>query len=267
MVGDGWSPRCVTGIAQQTPGVRDFPHRSYPVFMEDPAFVWQAQDRPARPMPTSERVSPKPYAEPSGPIRWVTLHEAEEVSGVPASTIRNWARKDRIPTQFELSTEGQVRMVGLDEVVARARHLGRLRPKPATGPDPVPPPRPTASTGPAEQAPEGSVLVPVDAWNRMINQLGNLHEAGQQLAEARERAAKAETEATFLRERLAEMRKQAEERVVAAEPRTEPVVPVAEPVAVEPALAETQPIEDRDIEPAWLYLYRRWENRSRRRRR
>ena len=42
----------------------------------------------------------------------------------------------------------------------------------------------------------------------MLNQLGNLHEAGQQLAEARERAAKAETEALFLRERLAEMRQQ-----------------------------------------------------------
>ncbi|MFQ5557411.1 MAG: hypothetical protein ACE5GB_07885, partial [Acidimicrobiales bacterium] len=35
---------------------------------------------------------------------------------------------------------------------------------------------------------------------------GNLHEAGQQLADARERAARAETEVTFLRERLAELR-------------------------------------------------------------
>jgi hypothetical protein len=50
------------------------------------------------------------------------------------------------------------------------------------------------------------MIVPVDAWNKMLTQLGNLHEAGQQLAEARERAAKAETEAAFLRERLAEMR-------------------------------------------------------------
>ncbi len=51
-----------------------------------------------------------------------------------------------------------------------------------------------------------TMLVPVDAWNKMLNQLGNLHEAGQQLAEARERAGKAETEAKFLRERLAQMR-------------------------------------------------------------
>jgi hypothetical protein len=52
----------------------------------------------------------------------------------------------------------------------------------------------------------GGVLVPVDQWSRILNQLGNLHEAGQQLADARERAAKAETEAIFLRERLGELR-------------------------------------------------------------
>ncbi|MEA3502093.1 MAG: hypothetical protein U9R47_04905, partial [Actinomycetota bacterium] len=55
------------------------------------------------------------------------------------------------------------------------------------------------------------MIVPVDAWNKMLTQLGNLHEAGQQLAEARERAVKAETEATFLRERLVEMRNKSRE--------------------------------------------------------
>lgn len=233
--------------------------------MEDPAFVWQSQDRTARPMPSSSRQAKARSPEPTGPIRWVTLHEAEEVTGVPASTIRNWARKDRIPTHFELSTDGQVRMVGLDEVVGRARHLGRLRPKPAGGPGPTPPQPSAVSSGPAPETPEGSVLVPVDAWNRMINQLGNLHEAGQQLAEARERAAKAETEATFLRERLSEMRKQAEDSVVVPEPARPP-----EPVAVEPApqtVFEPPMPEQPEVEPAWLYLYRRWENRNRRRNR
>jgi len=52
------------------------------------------------------------------------------------------------------------------------------------------------------------MIVPIAAWDRMLMQLGNLHEAGQQLADARERAAKAETEATFLRERLAELRRE-----------------------------------------------------------
>jgi len=232
--------------------------------MEDPAFVWQQQDRVARPMqPTSKDASGR-SGRSSSPTRWVTLHEAEEVTGVPASTVRNWARKDRIPTQFELGTEGQVRMVGLDEVVARARHLGRLRPTPTGGPGPAPAPQPPASSGSAPEAPEGSVLVPIDAWNRMINQLGNLHEAGQQLAEARERAARAETEASFLRERLSELRRQAEQPVRSAPipAHSEPQSSVSTP-APDPQMTVAAPQE---IESAWLYLYRRWENRTRRRR-
>jgi len=58
---------------------------------------------------------------------------------------------------------------------------------------------------------EGSLLVPLDAWNTVLNQLGNLHEASQQMAEARERAAKAESEADFLREKLKNTREQLEE--------------------------------------------------------
>ncbi len=60
----------------------------------------------------------------------------------------------------------------------------------------------------APEAPPGTTLVPLDAWNKMLLQLGNLHEAGQQLAEASARAAKAETEAAFLKERLAELREE-----------------------------------------------------------
>jgi len=58
---------------------------------------------------------------------------------------------------------------------------------------------------------EESLLVPLDAWNTVLNQLGNLHEASQQMAEARERAAKAEAEAEFLREKLKNTRNQLEE--------------------------------------------------------
>jgi hypothetical protein len=61
------------------------------------------------------------------------------------------------------------------------------------------------SSGDDHRPPE-TMIVPIAAWDKMLMQLGNLHEAGQQLAEARERAAKAETEARFLRERLAELR-------------------------------------------------------------
>jgi hypothetical protein len=75
------------------------------------------------------------------------------------------------------------------------------------------------------------MLVPIAAWDKMLMQLGNLHKAGQELAEARERAARAETEATFLRERLAELRqtnKTPEPEPVAAAVENEPASLVEE---------------------------------------
>ncbi len=77
------------------------------------------------------------------------------------------------------------------------------------------------------------MIVPVDAWNKMLNQLGNLHEAGRELASARERAAKAETEARFLRERLAELRR-------AEQPAPSPPPPATDP---EPAATTAVPPE------------------------
>lgn len=83
-------------------------------------------------------------------------------------------------------------------------------------------------SGPGETE---AVLVPVDEWARILSQLGNLHQAGRELAEARERAAKAETESTFLRERLREMRgrvEDLEERASLPEPEPEPTPPFGE---------------------------------------
>ncbi len=57
---------------------------------------------------------------------------------------------------------------------------------------------------------EETLMVPLDAWKTVLNQLGNLHEASQQMAEARERAAKAEAESEFLREKLKNTRQQLE---------------------------------------------------------
>ncbi len=81
-----------------------------------------------------------------------------------------------------------------------------------TEPEPGPAAEPETAAEPDVEpalptvAPEGTVLVPIAAWDKMLIQLGNLHEAGQELAEAKERAAKAETEAKFLHERLREIR-------------------------------------------------------------
>ena len=61
---------------------------------------------------------------------------------------------------------------------------------------------------PDENQETDSLLVPLDAWNTVLSQLGNLHESSQLMAEARERAAKAEAEADFLREKLKNTRQQ-----------------------------------------------------------
>jgi len=122
-----------------------------------------------------------------------------------------------VDSYLESDGELTLRMVEMGSVKARAAELGRAEGRSTSAPADTAPGHqpsatgayPSARTDDAEAGPivrPGTMIVPVDAWNKMLNQLGNLHEAGQQLAEARERAAKAETEAKFLRERLAEMR-------------------------------------------------------------
>ena len=55
---------------------------------------------------------------------------------------------------------------------------------------------------------EEIMLVPISAWKKVLDQLGNLHEADKLMAEARERAAKAEAESEFLREKLKNTREE-----------------------------------------------------------
>lgn len=109
------------------------------------------------------------------------------------------------------------------------------RPRPGSGSPASPatidlrnPRRAEPADRPEPPAPPENLVVPLDAWNRMLDQLGNLHEAGRQLAEARERAARAETEAAFLRERLAELRERlADATAPAAEARASDAGPAA----------------------------------------
>jgi uncharacterized coiled-coil protein SlyX len=169
----------------------------------------------------------------------VTLREASEATGIPIGTLRKWARRESIPSHLESEGGHDLRLVKLPDVLARAEELGRdLEPDLSTPvePDtPKPPPAPD------------TMIVPIDAWNKMITQLGNLHEAGQQLAEARERAGKAETEARFLRERLAELREQAASSAQQAPP----------PDPGPPESAEGAPAEQPATEPRWRAIYRR----------
>jgi len=174
-------------------------------------------------------------ASEAAPPSWVTLREASDATGIPVGTLRKWARREAIPSHLESEGDHTVRLVSLDDVRARADELGR-----DLAPDPIPERAgPTASAVPP--SPE-TMIVPIDAWNKMITQLGNLHEAGQQLAEARERAARAETEAGFLRERLAELREDEAET-------PPPPPPTPEGVAVD---ADEPPA----TEPRWKAIYR-----------
>tara|TARA_Y100000768_G_scaffold258651_1_gene196724 strand:- start:161 stop:511 length:351 start_codon:yes stop_codon:yes gene_type:complete len=59
-----------------------------------------------------------------------------------------------------------------------------------------------------ESQEEENMLVPLSAWKKVLDQLGNLHEADKLMAEARERAAKAEAESEFLREKLKNTREE-----------------------------------------------------------
>jgi hypothetical protein len=185
---------------------------------------------------------------------WVTLREAEEATGIPTNTLRKWVRRADLPSYLEADGDLALRMVDLDAVIARAHDLGREI-------EPVVPPsggtgesssqggprasEPDTAQPPAPESPPGTMIVPIDAWNKMLNQLGNLHEAGQQLAEARERAAKAETESKFLREQLAEGRTQS---------------PEPEPDITEP---EPDP-EPEDSTTYWRYLTTGWRERKKR---
>lgn len=177
---------------------------------KDPAFLWETEALrtiaapPPSPRPPS---TPNRRDDDEGNNRvgegWLTLRAASAATGIPVATLRKWALKDRIPSVLSESRSGKRRLVTLEGVRTRARNVGReidiVAEKatsqgitPAANEDMTPPP--------------GTMVVPIAAWDKMLLQLGNLHEAGQQLAEARERAARAETEAIFLRERLAELR-------------------------------------------------------------
>lgn len=172
----------------------------------DPAFLWETEVLRSSTQPP--RVNPPSSEEPTdGSGDWLTLRRASEATGVPSSTIRKWARNESIPSFMQRTSQGQVRLVSMAGIKRWADRIGRdIESLP---PDPIEPVGRQPETE-ETSVPEGSMLVPLDAWNRMLNQLGNLHEAGQQVAEARERAAKAETETRFLKERLADLREELE---------------------------------------------------------
>lgn len=221
----------------------------------DPAFLWETEALRGGPP------RPAPAPSPAAPDRFVTLQDAHDATGIPIGTLRKWARRGHIPNRLDETAHGDRRMVDLDAVLSRAAELGRdLDPPGGPSPAPAPPPHQAAEPGPEPPAPAGTMIVPIDAWEKMLLQLGNLHEAGQQLAEARERAAKAETEAQFLRERLAELRAEREATTTASEP--EPPSATATWAVSVPGSPERGPLPP-VLETWWQFASRRWRNRRR----
>jgi hypothetical protein len=207
------------------------------------------------------------------PADWVTLRQAADATGIPVGTLGSWARRGTVDSYLAGNGGRKVRIVDLNAVRGRAHELGRpIAPEPvrAAEPEPTAPaPRPQ----PSRRAQDDDVMiVPIDAWTKMLNQLGNLHEAGQQLAEARERAAKAETEVAFLRERLSELRAAAAPtvetgQVTPSEPPTEVAPPARRgdlteepwmPPETEPS-ATAEPPDD----GFWRSLIASWRARRR----
>jgi len=187
----------------------------------DAAFLWETEALRTFPAVTVREPGRHAAPQPAAPINrpgWVTLREASDATGIPVPTLRSWARKKRVPSVVDETPVGTRRMVPLDRVLARADQLGREVDVVDVRRDEITVERAMATSDPERAGPPpGTMIVPIEAWDKMLLQLGNLHEAGQQLAEARERAARAETEARFLRERLAELRANRERMETATE--------------------------------------------------
>ncbi|HSM01494.1 MAG TPA: hypothetical protein VK960_03495 [Acidimicrobiia bacterium] len=164
--------------------------------MPDSAFTWD--QRPPRPPPKRREADPAVDREPAVGGR-IDLRDAEHRFGVSVATLRRWARDGAVDAVKVSGPNGRQWMVTAESVAHRLAHRAG---------EPPPAPR-VGATGPTADG--SAMLVPRDAWDRLMDQLGNIHEAGLLLAEARERAAKAETEAEFLRERLGELRAERDE--------------------------------------------------------
>ncbi len=234
---------------------------------DDAAFLWETEAiRQRRQVQARGAMPPSPG--------WVTLRQAHRSTGVPIDTLRKWGKRGAVPSMVIDADDGLRRLVRLESVVERARAQGRtlLAGMGNGGAQPEPPSPSGASTAEAastgaspsvsaaldsastDEPRAGTMLVPIEAWDKMLMQLGNLHDAGQQLAAARERAAKAETEARFLRERLAELRE-----TQAAESQQTPPRP-ADPRAANDELPVSDPVP-RQHESIWDYALRRWRSR------
>ena len=83
-------------------------------------------------------------------------------------------------------------------------------------------------------------MVPIDTWTRILEQVGNVHESGQQLADAKERAARAETENEFLKEQLRDLKSQ---KKTPRRPAAPAAAPEPAPIGEMPSTPRAQAVE------------------------
>ena len=131
----------------------------------------------------TDHPDPSPTEVPTAAEGLVTLQEAASRTGASVSVLRKWTKTGLLASSRS-GTRIQVALADVETLAAE--RLGNRA-------------APTMETA-------GGIMVPVDAWNRVMDQLGHLHSAGRELAEARERAGRAEARAEFLEQRLAELR-------------------------------------------------------------
>ena len=138
---------------------------------------------------------------------WLPLREASEQARVSVSALRKWYRLERIQSELRPGPTGDQRYVLLSEVMEQAGRLHRV----STPAVPVSPAAERPAQHPAPSRSDEVLPIPKDAWNKMIEQLGNLFEAGRALATEAAARAKAETEVQFLRERVSDLEEQLEQ--------------------------------------------------------
>lgn len=153
------------------------------------------------PEPTPDEPEPTPGTEAgTNPEELIPLRAAAELAGVSVGALRKRYQAGDLERHY--ADDGRVLLE--TEAVRRLYGIAGASQTTAT---------PAAAPAPEAETPPGSVLVPLAAWEKTLEQLGNLHQAGQELAAARELVGRLEEREHFAQER----RRLAEERTAALE--------------------------------------------------
>lgn len=106
---------------------------------------------------------------------FVTLKEAATQAGVSISALRKWYRSGAIDSKTVQGPNGMQRVVDLAAVKDRAERWQEAR---VTDRGPALPP----------PLPDGTMLVPLEAWERTMDAVNSLQAAGERIGRAEEKA-------------------------------------------------------------------------------